>query len=183
MPHPSGTGKVIRARRRREVDEDGRRSESASNAAARSLCDQTRAVASRIVQNGEPDRIGRDAVDPQSLTLPSGDIAYLRIDHQARIQLDDGEIVIEGRFRVANADGRSWDLDPQDRVELGPFLSVYPGAVSQMSVDRDLRLVIVLAAGAVLTVPPDPAYEAWQIHGPGHRLVVSTPGGELTVFD
>ena len=43
-------------------------------------------------------------------------------------------------------------------------------------------LRLVFESGALLTVPYDDHYEAWQLTGPSGRMWVSLPGGGLVTF-
>ncbi|MDQ1490676.1 MAG: hypothetical protein QOJ23_3190 [Actinomycetota bacterium] len=100
---------------------------------------------------------------------------FIRIDHQARLQLDDVEVVIEGAF-VIEADGLVEHLHPAERNKLGPLLALYPGRLDSASIDDDGTLRLRFDRGAEVTVPPDSDYEPWQIVGPGSSMVVCMPG-------
>ncbi|WP_422742024.1 DUF6188 family protein [Mycobacterium sp. WMMD1722] len=53
-----------------------------------------------------------------------------------------------------------------------------PSAIA--SADGGLR--VAFTSGAVLSLEPDPAYEASSVADPDGALVVSTPGGKLAVW-
>jgi hypothetical protein len=89
---------------------------------------------------------------------------------------DCAEIVVECPFTVS-VQGRENHLDPEDRTNLGPLLGLYPNTLSSLDVAADGTLQVTFETGAVLTVRPDPNYEAWEIAGPGDQLVVCGPGG------
>jgi hypothetical protein len=118
-----------------------------------------------------------------TLQLPPCDLTFIRVDHQARLQFDEVEVVIETEFRLCRG-GRQFDLDPGDRAGLGPFLALYPAALTLASVDGDGTLRLAFDTGDSIAVPPHPAYEPWQIRGPGTALVVCSPGspGTLSVW-
>jgi hypothetical protein len=110
-------------------------------------------------------------------------MTYLRINHQVRLQFDDREVVIESRFRLTRG-GSTVVLDPEKRGELGPLLAIYPATLQTSSVSADESLRLEFADGTTIEVPPDERYEAWQVCGPGSRLVVCGPagGGGLAVW-
>jgi hypothetical protein len=118
-----------------------------------------------------------------SLGLTLGEVSFIRIDHQARLQVGEVEIVIESPFTL-RAEGTEYALDPEERGGLGPFLALWPDELSTASAGSDGTLNLTFGKGAVLTVPPDPHYEAWQIAGPGTALIVCMPGteGQLAVW-
>jgi hypothetical protein len=108
---------------------------------------------------------------------------YIRVDHQARLQFGPTEVVIGTPF-VLVADGFQHALDPEKRHALGPLLGIYPDRLVKEAVDADGTLSLRFAGGAVLSVPPHPQHEAWQVNGPGNRLVVCSPSGEhLAVWE
>ena len=118
-----------------------------------------------------------------SLDLTLGDVSFIRIDHQARLQVGEAEIVIESPFTL-RAQGTEYKLDPGERGRLGPFLALWPDELTTASASADGTLNLTFGKGAILTVPPDPHYEAWQIAGPGTALIVCLPGteGQLAVW-
>jgi Family of unknown function (DUF6188) len=118
-----------------------------------------------------------------SLDLTLGDVSFIRIDHQARLQVGEVEIVIESPFTLRTA-GTEYALDPGERGGLGPFLALWPDELTMASAGPDGTLNLTFGKGAILTVPPDPHYEAWQIAGPGTALIVCMPGteGQLAVW-
>jgi hypothetical protein len=118
-----------------------------------------------------------------SLDLALGDVNFIRIDHQARLQVGDVEIVIESPFTL-RAGGSEYALDPGERGGLGPFLALWPDELTMASTGSDGTLRLTFGKGATVTVPPDPHYEAWQIVGPGTALIVCMPGteGQLAVW-
>jgi hypothetical protein len=92
------------------------------------------------------------------------DLTWIRIDHQARLQVGLGEIEIESGFTL-ESDGAIHHLDPADRVGLGPFLALYPGTIEATTMSPSGELTIAFESGARITVAPNPMYEAWSISG------------------
>jgi hypothetical protein len=111
-----------------------------------------------------------------SLQIEATDLTFIRVDHQSRLQFDGTEVVIESAFELRTA-GEIHHLDPEVRAGLGPFLSLYPDTLSAGFVEPDCSLHLEFVSGAQIIVRQDARYEAWQISGPGRRLVVCPPVG------
>jgi Family of unknown function (DUF6188) len=109
--------------------------------------------------------------------LGGRDLAFIRIDRQARLQFDQFEVVIETPFIVISAKGEERTADPSITTSLVPLLELYPDALMAATVDSDATLQLRLSSGASLVVPPHPEFEAWQVNGRDGFLVVCTPGG------
>ncbi len=110
------------------------------------------------------------------------ELTFIRVDHQARLQFGESEIVIESPFQLAAA-GTVHALDPQDRSGLGPLLAVYPDRLNAAGAQADGTLRLTFISGAAVTVAPDPQFEAWQVNkATSHHLLVCMPGGELAVW-
>lgn len=94
---------------------------------------------------------------------------------------------------LVSADAGAWSYrDPDDREppSLGnrvtsEILASWERAlVGRRIVEADVRngvLELRMVDGTVLRAHPDDHYEGWRAEGPG-VLVISLPGGELTVF-
>lgn len=111
------------------------------------------------------------------LELDGIDLTFIRIDHQTRLQFDDVELVIQTPFRLKTSAGE-WMLDPEKRANLSPLLAIYPVSLASAEVDADLTLRLAFENGAGIDVPQNPYYEAWQIVGPGSRMIVCPPKGD-----
>lgn len=114
------------------------------------------------------------------LTLAPCDLSFIRVDHQARLQFDEVEVMISTRFQVKRRNS-VYDLDPGDRGGLGPLLAIYPAALASASIDGDGTLRLAFDNGDTLTVPPDRDFEPWQISGPATALIVCMPGEKGTL--
>lgn len=58
------------------------------------------------------------------------------------------------------------------------------GATIELSTcPADGSLVVLFDTGAVLSVPPSPDFESWNVSAPGNVLVVSTPGGTVAAWN
>jgi Family of unknown function (DUF6188) len=113
-----------------------------------------------------------------------GELTFLRVDHQARLQFAEIEVVIESPF-VLRTGEHEYHLDPGERRGLGPLLGVYPNTLTSASVDDRATLRLKFTDETMISVPADPQYEAWQVNGPGTFLVVCVPGasGELAIWE
>jgi len=130
------------------------------------------------VREGATNRPG----DERALRSPKADLSFVRIDHQARLQFEDTEVVIEAPF-VFQVGEVTYSPDPDTRAELGPVPALYPGTLDA-TVDEYATLTLRFASAASITVAQDSRYEAWQVNGPGNYLVVCTPrtDGRLAVW-
>jgi len=130
-------------------------------------------------------REGRSVVAGGDWDVPVQDreLSFIRVDHQTRLQFGATEVVIECPFRLQHG-GKEHEIDPEQRDMLGPVLDLYPGALRSATVTADCALTLELVSGSSISIPPHPSYEAWQIKGPGERLIVCAPGGaSLSVWE
>ena len=115
-----------------------------------------------------------------ALGLDGADLTFIRINYQARLQFAETEVVIESPFRVS-VGGEQRTLDPEVRADLGLLLAIYPATLASAVIQPDLSLRMVFESGSTIEVPQDLHYEAWQIEGPGSRLIVCPPEGDGTL--
>jgi hypothetical protein len=115
------------------------------------------------------------SVGHRALTIEETDLTCIRIDHHARLQFGNVEVVIECPF-VLTIDGAVHQLDPVARVALGPLLALYPASLSAAYASERAALHLDFDSGATLVVPQDAEYEAWQVHDDQGWLLVCLPG-------
>ena len=117
------------------------------------------------------------AAHSPSLALEGADLSWIQIYFQTRLVFAKlkTNVVIGSPFTLT-FDGQERSLDPEVRGDLGPLLAIYPGVVAVADIDLDLTLRLRFTNGAAIDVSPDPHYEAWQVEGPGSRLIVCGPG-------
>ena len=72
-------------------------------------------------------------------------------------------------------------LEP-GRQDVAAGLVLFGAEVTSAVAFKSGALRLVFGDGHMLTVEPDPDYEAWTATGPDGMLVVSLPGGELAVW-
>lgn len=103
----------------------------------------------------------------------------LRLDHPA----GPFELRIEQVLEFVGADGAALSMNPEeDPTGLGPLLASTRTTVTAATAFPDGRLEMSFADGSRLSVSPSSDYEAWELAGPLGLRMVSTPGGDLTVW-
>lgn len=75
-------------------------------------------------------------------------------------------------------------LSPEDDADeaFAPVRELIGQTVESAITEKAGTLRIVFSNGAIIAVPPDEDYEAWNVSGPNGALVVSMPGGELAIW-
>ncbi len=111
----------------------------------------------------------------RALAIEQSDLDYIRIDFQARLQFGEIEVVIECPFELT-VDNVVHRLDPEERIDLGPFLALYPASLSAAYVSERAALHLAFESGATIVVPQHAQYEAWQVHDKRGWLLVCVPG-------
>ena len=95
---------------------------------------------------------------------------------------ESATIRISGPFALRRG-GAAWDLDPEAApAELGPALELSRTFVTSAIVQKNGELSLAFGDGSKLTVPNNDDYEAWTLTVADGPLVVSVPGGTVTVF-
>jgi Family of unknown function (DUF6188) len=103
----------------------------------------------------------------------------LRFDHPA----GPFELRIEQSLDFVAADGTTYAVDPEDDpTGVGPLLACTRSTVTRATAFRDGRFAIEFADDSRLSVSASDDYEAWELAGPSGLRMVSTPGGDLTVW-
>lgn len=85
---------------------------------------------------------------------------------------------------ILQSRGLRHDLSPEDdpNQAFDPVHRLAGQSVTAVAKDDSGALTISFTDGTTLTVPPDDAYEAWNVSGPNGALVVSMPSGELAIW-
>lgn len=99
------------------------------------------------------------------------------VPHQEHAQLR-----IEAPFECGVEGATSFLTPGHDPVGLAPALGLLFHIVELATVDPAGVLEMTFSGPASLRVPPEPNYEAWTLNAPGNVLVVSGPGGLVSVF-
>ena len=104
-------------------------------------------------------------------------LVQFRMGYGVHLELGrDFEVTIETPLTVVDGDSR-WSGEPLTAAAAGALLPLNLRDVTSVKVDRDGTLNLGLGE-AMLSVPPHPRYEAWQVRGPRGMLIVCSPGGD-----
>lgn len=114
----------------------------------------------------------------------SDDATFVTIDYALTVQTTGNiSVRIEERFCFVDAHGSSHCADPNgDPTLMGPVLGVARTSVARILAWDDGRLRMDFADGSALEVPGGDAYEAWTLCGPDTLMIVSMPGGKLSLW-
>jgi hypothetical protein len=99
--------------------------------------------------------------------------------------LENGvEFSIEAEFLLIRPAGQRHALNPQadDGLALAPILGTRRRTVGKGAAFKDGRLVLEIDDGSRIEVPAGLKYEPWNLTGPGGLLIVSVPGGDLSIW-
>lgn len=127
------------------------------------------------------------ATVPWILDASDATVAGLRVDHAFSIEVAVGTasyvLRIEEDFDLAFDGAAAERFTPGDApaTEFGPALALLHRAVIELVAHPDGRLTASFD-GATLAVAAGLHDEAWQMHGPNDFLIVSIPGGGLSVW-
>jgi hypothetical protein len=90
---------------------------------------------------------------------------------------------LEGEFQLLEPGGEAVLLDPEkdEWAALTPLFALRHDRITSAVATSDGHLDVSFASGRRLLVGPHPAFENWEIAGPGFRLI-ATPGDGVAVF-
>ena len=108
----------------------------------------------------------------QLVQFHMGYAVHLEVGH-------DHEVTIETPFEVVDGNSQ-WSGDPLTDEAAGALLPMNLREVTSARIATDGTFILGFGS-AILTVPPAPLYEAWQVRGPDGLLIVCSPGGEYIV--
>jgi hypothetical protein len=115
--------------------------------------------------------------------LVGRDITQVRVDAGFELILFDEHDDVRVRlaeFAIRFEDGPRVEFNAERRpVELGRALCAYGSTVEAAEVESNGRLELKLLGVGTLTAEPSEDFEAWEVAGPGTKLFVCTPGGEV----
>jgi hypothetical protein len=95
---------------------------------------------------------------------------------------DSWDIRISQPLIFETQDGMDHLVIPEGLINVEVVLRLLRLTIQKATAYKDGGLELRFAEGAVLRVPPDAAYEAWEIAGPNGIKVFALPGGELAVW-
>ncbi|MBB5866947.1 uncharacterized protein (AIM24 family) [Allocatelliglobosispora scoriae] len=112
-------------------------------------------------------------------------VTQVRVDSAFELVLDGkGNVRIESTATLGRAEADVSEqvvLDPEHQ-HVAAGLVLFDTVVMMAVAATSGSLRLVFSGGHVLRVEPDPHYEAWTASAPGGLLVVSLPGGGLSVW-
>lgn len=108
-------------------------------------------------------------------------VIQLKLDFGFTIVTEHSETRIEQPFRLAAVDGQTYSIDPENPTRADDLLKLHYTKVNGDCFE-DGSLEMRFATGAVMEVAPSDTYEAWTLTRKNGEMVVSSPGGELTIF-
>lgn len=118
------------------------------------------------------------------LGLSGETVQAASIEYTLRLQLS-GErfVVVESPFTIHSRE-QTFSLAPETYPDdIAPPVRLLVGLTVQEAASDELgALRIGFVGGTRLDVPPDDAYDAWNVSGSNGALVVCTPGGELAIW-
>jgi hypothetical protein len=128
----------------------------------------------------------KETPDGLTVDLTAHRVEQVAVDYAFSLTLRHDEhrvtIRVEGPFQLRRGD-RVDDMDPEARPgELGPALELSRATGTAATVRKTGELEIVFGDGSILSVPSDPAFEAWTLTVTGGPMIVSGPGGVVTTF-
>ncbi len=123
-------------------------------------------------------------VDGWQLHFNDGLVTQLKFDYAVTIDLGIYRAFrLESPFVFYSAGGTRHEIDPEGNPEeVAPCLLMNRATVRSAKARLDGRLEIDFKGGMRCLVPPGEAYEAWNYAGPDGLLIVSIPGGDLTIW-
>lgn len=93
------------------------------------------------------------------------------------------EVRIENEFSVTTSDGSTTSVNPEGgATQLSGALELLRKRVSLVRALKTGALEIEFEDGESVAVAADADFEAWGISTPQGPLMVSAPGGDLTIF-
>ena len=118
-----------------------------------------------------------------ALPIAGQQLTQIRIDHRLALLFQSGaELSISGNGSLTGA-GRREDFAPERLVNVLAALALLWDSVVAAEATADGSVAVSFSKDRVLTVMPDPDYEAWEfVDGDGGLRLVSLPGGGLATW-
>lgn len=110
-------------------------------------------------------------------------VTQVRLDHAVTLLLEDFHFRIEGAFFILEGSGLQHRVDPEgDPEQLLPVLKLFQKESVSGSANDDGGLEINFRDGTRVFVPASQQFEPWELAGPERLIVVSAPGGEISIW-
>lgn len=118
------------------------------------------------------------------LPLVGGRVSRCAVDEAFRLEISAASsltLVVEEAFTVTEGQIVR-QFSPADRRQLGDALTLYGKEIAAARANKGGALEVRFADGAVLLVPPNPDYEAWELHGSDGLSMIGGPSGDVAVW-
>lgn len=110
-------------------------------------------------------------------------VTQIRLDHAVTLLLEDFHFRIEGTFLVLEGSGLQHTVDPEGGPEqLLPAIKLFEKESVSGSANDDGGLELNFHDGTRVFVPASQEFEPWELAGPERLIIVSAPGGELSIW-
>jgi len=104
------------------------------------------------------------------------------VDYPFSLRFGRNQLAIGQPFELRSNETAPRPGTPETRESIGDMLRLFGQVVARVAAFKNGSLVLDLADGRSLLVPPSDQYEAWNLGAGAHGLIVSTPGGGLSVW-
>lgn len=126
--------------------------------------------------------------DRWSVSCTEASVARVAIDWAVTLTILVGysgfEVRIEEDFSLVAPEGQHFALVPEGNpFSLAPVLGLVRHDVARIDAFKDGRLEIGLTDSSLVSVPAGDDFEPWGIVGQNGMRIVSTPGGELAIWE
>jgi hypothetical protein len=101
----------------------------------------------------------------------------IKLRIESDFTLEDGIAGIQERLHFVPSE------EPRRDSSFRQLLLLINQVVESAELSPDGVLILRFSRGAMINIDPHERYEAWEIMGPGRRLQVCRPGGEVVVFE
>jgi hypothetical protein len=125
--------------------------------------------------------------EPIQIPLQGKTVSRCIVDYRFGFEfINDGEEIsvwVGSHFQLRQK-AEEWDVDPENKnTGLCRALILFGKIATRALAFSDGRLEIAFTDDIVLSVPPHPQYEAWELYGSSGRRIISTPGGGLAIWN
>ena len=129
------------------------------------------------------DDLGIETLPLGGITFDNNVVMSFGYDQKVRLR-------IESDFSLTNGITGSSELlhfvpseEPRRDSSFRQLLLLVNQTVESAGISAIGVLTLRFSGGAKVSIDPHGRYEAWEIMGPGRRLQVCRPGGEVVVFE
>lgn len=127
--------------------------------------------------------------DGWTLSFNEGRIQLIQVDFRLNFLVTDGPaeawLHVETRGTLKSG-ATEIPIIPAQSATLAPILALLNAVVSKITIAKTGQLAVAFEQDRMMFVPPDAAYEAWQLECStenGDSRLVCPPGGDVAFFD